>query len=233
MRSREESHAIVTRALAWKGEGTIMNQTSKKALVAVAGAALAVGCTSLQQEAPSYKPLPIGASWQSSQRNTGSYGTDAEVVMTRGEDTMWQGQPVYQLTNKATGTTIMQRPDSKWVAIVAKDGKPIITYDPPLGYVFPLAVGKTWNTQHHVTNYMNGKSFDLDWKCAVEALESVTVKAGTFQAFKIVCDTEWSHDVVWFGKDTSVYLKQDSQRNAGYPSGEGTQRAELVALNAN
>jgi hypothetical protein len=116
-------------------------------------------------------------------------------------------------------------------AIVAKDGKPMLTYDPPIGFDFPLKVGKTWKTHHKATNFVAGRVTELAYNCTVESLERVAVPAGTFDAFKIVCENEYTRDISWYSGKAGVQVKQDFRRKARSPNGEGTQRAELVALN--
>jgi hypothetical protein len=78
---------------------------------------------------------------------------------------------------------------------------------------------------------MAGLAVEFDYSCTVESLEPVTVPAGTFNAFKIVCENEYSRDVSWFSGAAGVNVKQDLRRKPANPSGEGTQQAELVALN--
>lgn len=209
-----------------------MENTTMKASV-VTAAALIAGCAAMQQqETTSFTPPPEGTTWQMSQRNTGSYGNDAVASLTRGPDSVWQGQRVYQITNTTSGTTIMVTPDGRWMAILARDGSPVITWDPPIGYQYPLAVGKTWKTHHRATNHAAGRTVEFDYDCKVDALEPVSTKAGTFDAFRISCDNALSHDIAWYGKDIGVHVKQEFERKAANPSGAGTQRAELVAFQA-
>lgn len=176
-----------------------------------------------------WTPPPPGSTWQVSQRNTGSYGKDADIQVTRG-DGVWQGNKVVTMAISPIGVSIMALPNAKWMAFVGKDGKPLTTFDPPIGYEYPLKVGKTWKTHHRMTNFMTGGVLDFDYSCVVENIERVTVPAGTFDAFKIVCENEYSRDVSWTSRDTGLNVKTDFLRKPGHPSGEGTQKAELVVL---
>ncbi len=195
------------------------------------GAAMLGGCAAVApEEATTWNIPPPGSTWQQSQRNTGSYGKDADIRVTRGEGA-WQGSKVVTMTVAPSGASIMALPNGKWMAIVGKDGKPILTYEPPIGYEYPLKVGKTWNTHHRATNYMTGRVLEFDYNCVVESFERVTVPAGTFDAFKIVCENEYSRDVSWSSRDTGLNVKMDFRRKPGNPSGEGTQQTELVAVN--
>lgn len=195
---------------------------------AMAVAALVSACATIDTVAD-WKIPPAGSTWQVSQRNTGSYGKDVTFQVTRG-DGVWQGQQVVTLANSANGMTVMALPDGKWTAVVGRDGKPLATWDPPIGYMYPLSVGQTWSTQHKMTA-ANGKATDITYSCKVEGRESVTVPAGTFNTLKIVCESPVNRDVSWTIVDQGMHAKQEFQRFAGHPQGAGTQSAQLIALN--
>jgi hypothetical protein len=193
-------------------------------------ATLLAACASFTpEEAASWKAPPPASTWQGSQRNTGSYGKDADIQNTS-SDGNWQGNKVVTVTNSASGASVMILPSGKWVAIVGKDGKPLVTYDPPIGYEYPLKVGKAWKTHHRATNLVTGRVLEFDYNCVVENFEPVTVRAGAFDAFKIVCENEYSRDVSWTNREMGLNLKWDFRRKPGNPSGEGTQQYELVAF---
>ena len=209
-----------------------MVSSTKKLCISASIAGLFAGCAAVAtQEAATYTPPAPGSTWQMSQRNTGSYGKDAEVVSTRDADVTWQGSKVVKMTRTDNGMSVMILPNGKWTTIVAKDGTPVITYDPPIGYEFPLKVGKSWKTHHKATNFATKNVLEFDYSCIVESLDRATVRAGTFNAFKIVCENEYSRDVSWYNATNGVNVKFDMLRKAGNPNGEGTQQAELVALN--
>jgi hypothetical protein len=194
-------------------------------------AALLAGCAAFTpQEAATWNIPPPGSTWVMSQRNTGSYGKDAEVQVTRGEGN-WQGSKVVTMTMATTGGSIMALPSGKWMAVVGKDGQTLFTYDPPIGYEYPLQVGKTWKTRHRITNHMSGRTLEFDYNCVVEKFEPVTVRAGTFDTLKIVCENQYSRDVSWTNPGTGLNVKTDFLRKPGNPSGEGTQQTELVMVN--
>jgi len=205
-----------------------MKITTKKACIAAAGMLLLAGCASLQESAI-WNPPAIGSTWQMSQRNTGSYGKDAEIMLTR-EDATYDGHPVVAVTSTTQGFTLMITPDAKWRAIVGRDGKPMVTYDPPIGYVYPLKVGKSWSTHHRENNLALKRVSEFDYTCNVESFEKVTVKAGTFGAFKIVCDNELSRTVTWVSPEVGLNIKADLERKAANPSGAGRQLSELTVL---
>lgn len=63
------------------------------------------------------------------QRNTGSYGKDVQFRVTRG-DGVWQGAPVVTMAN-SLGMTTMAAPNGHWIAIVGRDGKPVMSWSAP------------------------------------------------------------------------------------------------------
>ena len=90
------------------------------------------------------------------------------------------------------------------------------------GALFPLEVGNkmSFNVVGKSTNWPDG------WKekrtCKVTAQERVTVEAGDFDAFKVVCNDEWRtrtwyfspsvNDIVW---QRSIH-KTEPERNSGW-----------------
>jgi hypothetical protein len=148
--------------------------------------------------------------------------------ITRGAS-VWQGNDVVTLANSATGATIMALPSGRWAAIVGRDGKTMATFEPPIGYIYPLSVGKQWETRHKV-KYANGTVNDMLYACKVEAREKVTVPAGTFDTLRIVCETPFSRDVSWSIVDLGMHAKQDFRRFEGHPQGAGTQLSQLMAV---
>jgi hypothetical protein len=192
-----------------------------------AGTAVLAACASVDPGI-GWNIVPAGSTWQVEQRNTGSYGKDVTFTVTRG-DSVWQGSPAVTMANSVTGMTVMATSNGKWMAVVGRDGQPLTTFDPPIGYVYPLSVGQTWSTQHRITTPRG--TTDFTYQCKVEARESVTVRAGTFDTMKFVCDSPTSRDVSWTIIDLGMHAKQEFERFSGNAQGAGTQRAELVAVN--
>jgi hypothetical protein len=142
-------------------------------------AAFVGSCATVGQPEVGWNIPPTGSTWTVAQHNTGSYGKDTQFDMKRG-DGVWQGKPAVTLTNSVAGWVIMSRPDGRWMAIVGRDDKPLLTYDPPVGWQYPLKVGKEWATTHRVTTAATGKTTELLLACKVASYEPVTVRAGTF-----------------------------------------------------
>ena len=117
------------------------------------------------------------------------------------------------------------------VAFVNGD-KPIFSFDPAPGFAYPLEVGKTLTTDHQITIYPSMKVVPMQVTQKVEALEDVTVPAGTFKAFRI----SWSEsigneNVYWINPETGITVKSSLVRNAKFSAGPGTRENQLVSQN--
>lgn len=198
-------------------------------LAGLAIALVSVGCATLEPRAEKWVPPVSGSTWEIAQRNTGSYGKDVRFRVTR-SDATWQGNTVVALSS-SLGTTSMFAPEGwRLHAIVGRDGKPLQSWDVPVGLEFPLTVGKTWRTSHKLTVHATGKVIAYDFPCKVESHEDVAVAAGTFKAFKIVCLTTLGNDdTFWFSPDLGVAVKTLFKRSDKSPFGPGTQEQELVS----
>ncbi|MBI5276597.1 MAG: hypothetical protein HY854_09050 [Burkholderiales bacterium] len=61
--------------------------------------------------------------------------------------------------------------------------------------------------------------------------EKVTVRAGTFDSFRVVCTAPGSVDTMWSSVDMGMWIKADLRRSAEHFAGAGTQQHELLAVN--
>ena len=114
--------------------------------------------------------------------------------------------------------------------MLAPDDKPILTYDPPIGFDFPLEVGKTWTKSYQVTVHATKQTIPVDGTWKVESYEDVTLPAGTFKVFKVsYSDTVGNENVQWFNPALGVFVKQSLKRTAKSPSGPGTRESELIS----
>lgn len=189
------------------------------------------GCVSPPQpRAERWNPPPIGSRWEVAQRNTGSYGADARLKMTRSADGEWAGQPAIIFTNDRGGTLRVHPQTGQWFALVTPTGAPLITFEPALGWSFPLEVGKAWTTRHRMTMHAaGGRAVDYELSCQVEAFEKVTVPAGSFDTFRIACRTTIDNiETFWTSPELGVMVKSSLRRGPGNPIGAGTQDTELV-----
>lgn len=208
---------------------TASQNACRAAMGGMAIALATAGCAVLAPHSERWTAPPPGASWEIAQRSTGSYGRDAVLQVTRG-DGSWQGAPVVTLAN-SLGMTTMTQPNGHWAAIVGRDGKAVMSWDPPLGFDYPLSVGKSWITPYRMTIGASGRTIAYDLSCKVGAYEKVTVKAGTFDAFRIDCSTTiGNEETYWTRPDMGVFIKTSLRRTDRNPFGAGTQEVELVSV---
>jgi hypothetical protein len=186
-----------------------------------------VGCASLESLGERYQAPPIGSSWVIARRDAGSYGTSSTQLPGRRGEFMWQGKS--HVTFENPESTIVAQPDGPWVGIF-RSGKPMLTYDPPAGYDFPLTVGKTFTKTYRVTNHATQEVSNLTVKTDIQALEDVVVPAGTFRAFRVkTSDTLGNENTVWFSPELGIFVKQLNRRTERHAQGVGTREVELIS----
>ncbi len=199
--------------------------------LAMAGLAVALAAGGYALAAPDggYLAPPLGSTWTTSVRDTGSFGSGTAQVTTAREERQWEGKQIGAYVSPR-GATLFNPSDGSWVALLGPDGKPAVSWDPPIGYAFPLAVGKTWSRPYQVTLYAKNQTVPVDVTWKVEAYEDVTVPAGTFKAFKIVSsDTLGNANIQWFYPELGIFVKASTTRTDKNPSGPGTRESELVS----
>lgn len=192
------------------------------------GAALAAGaCALMEPTAERYVPPPMGTTWMTARHDTGSYGSGAAQDPGRRGERQWQGQSVVTFEG-ATGT-IVAKPDGGWVGIYAGD-KPVVTWDPPLNWPWPIEVGKSWTHQHRITIHAASRTVPYSLTQKVESYEDVTVPAGTFKTFKISTVSSFGdQNLVWFSPELGIFVKQSLTRTAKHAQGPGTRVIELLS----
>jgi hypothetical protein len=107
-----------------------------------------------------------------------------------------------------------------------------VSWNPPIGFEWPLEVGKTWTKSYKATIQASKRiiPFDSTWK--VESYEDVTVPAGTFKAFKVsYSDTIGNETVQWMSPELGIFVKRTEKRTTKYPAGPGTRESELISQN--
>lgn len=207
-----------------------MNFVRKSALlVAVTAMVVAAfqGCSSSALKAARYEAPPLGTSWVSSRRDTGSFGTaSTQLSYKRGEIT-WQGSQ--HVAFESPEGTIVAQPNGNWVGFFGQ-GRPLITWEPPLSYEWPLTVGKTWSASHMQTVHATQQRQRLDIVYWVEASENVSVPAGAFEAFRVKStDNMGNENLAWFSPALGIYVKQSMRRTDKHPQGPGTREVQLVS----
>lgn len=161
--------------------------------------------------------------------SSGSLGNyDGQVVWTH-TPTTWQGKSMVLFSAPRMGGSVHDPVSFGIVASVAGDGKLLMSYDPPIDYAWPLAVGKTWSAEHSVTVHASGARVPYRREYRVEALESVTVPAGTFKAWRLFWkDNNGETETRWMVPEAGIAtLKRHVERPATHPQGAGVLDAEL------
>jgi hypothetical protein len=197
------------------------------ATASLAAALVAGGCSMLEPKAESYVAPPLGSTWTVAQRNTGSYGSGAVQVPVKRAERLWQGKVTTAFV--LPQQVIVATSNGSWAAILSPDDKTILSYDPPIGFDWPLMVGKTWTKSYRITVHAKNQVIPFDATYKVEAYEDVTVPAGTFKAFKINSSSIGSQDTYWLAPELGVFVKQSLRRTDKSRYGPGTREVELVS----
>lgn len=197
------------------------------AFALLALALMSVGCAT----APRYERFatpPLGSTYTILRSDTGSFGSGATQITMKIAERMWEGKRMTAYV-APTGVTLATA-DGAFAAIIGPDDKPILSFDPPIGYDFPLEVDKTWNKSYRVTVHATKQTipFDTTWK--VEAYEeSLTVPAGTFKVFKIsYSDTLGTETVTWSSPESAMWIKRVETRTAKHSAGPGWREIQLT-----
>ncbi|HWS75417.1 MAG TPA: hypothetical protein VN324_09790 [Quisquiliibacterium sp.] len=208
----------------------LVTHTGQAAVMAgLAAALLSGGCAMMTPTSERYTPPPMGSTWNVAERNTGSFGADVQYQERRGSAT-WQGKQVITFAS-SRGVTSMMSPDGGFMAVAGPDGKPIMSWDPPVGLQYPLAVGRKWTASTRMTLHAVNRAIPFDASCSVDGYEDVTVPAGTFKTFRIGCSNTVGHDeVYWFSPDLGIWVKTSLKRSAASPFGPGTQERQLTSF---
>lgn len=96
-------------------------------------------------------------------------------------------------------------------------------WSPPNYYLlWPLEVGKSWESSYQWEDLQNRRSEELTRICTVEATESVTVPAGAFEAFRVHCKNKLGASVViyWFSPAVKMYVKERRRYSYGWRTHE-------------
>lgn len=204
-----------------------LNSTLKAASAALAVALTVGGCAVMEPKAERYVAPPLGSTFVNAQHNSGSYGSKNVKVPVRRGERMWQGKKM--VTFETPQSTILAHPHGDWVGVFKGD-KPLVTWDPPLNWEWPLEVGKTWTQKYRMTIHAKKKTIPFQRTQKVEAYEDVTVPAGTFKAFKVSSsNTLGQDDLIWFSPELGIFVKRINTRTAKHAAGPGRQDVEIVS----
>ncbi len=209
----------------------------RNSTLGLAGACLAAalalgGCASPTPRAERYTPPPMGSTWTYAVSGTGSYGSGANQVTVRMAEAPWEGRTVLNFQTPAQHQ--LQDRNLGLLAVTAVDGKPQVRYDPPIGWDWPLEVGKVTTRDHVATVVATGQKIPFTATWTVEAYEDVTVPAGTFKAWRLrYADTTGETQVLWSVPETmGVFAKRTMERSPSHRQGAGTRVMELVSVPA-
>jgi len=171
---------------------------------------------------------PAGSTWGYERRDSGSFGSGILQYTTKslGEQT-WQGRKVYA-HEAPEATLLLEVPSSKFVAFV-KGTKPLMSFDPPIGFDYPLWVGKTWTSSHLTTNHVSGKTSTVEMRWNVEAKEEIKVPAGTFKVFRVTNTDPTTENTNWWSPELGIFIKTKSQRTEKHPMGPGVRETQLIS----
>lgn len=201
------------------------------AVTATASILLASGCASAPPVADRMVVDPMGTVTTYHRKSSGSLGNfDGTVVWTHAPAT-WQGQPVVAFGSPQAGVGLYDPVSFDQLATLRPDGTPLMAFNPPIGYRWPLEVGKTWTSSHELTLFATGGKMKntIQWK--VLSYGDVTVPAGTFKAWQLQwtdsfgeVETRWSAP-----QDGLATIKRHVERPATHPQGAGVLDAELLS----
>jgi len=193
----------------------------------------AVGCATkgppfLAAKADNPGPHQAGSSWVQERRDSGSFGSSTvrQTFRSLGEQT-WQGRKVYAYEGPE-GTLLLEVPSTRYVAVV-KGTTPFVSYDPPMGWNYPLWVGKSWIEVFRITNHVSGKTSTVETRWKVEAKEEIKVPAGTFKVFRVTYSDPTTENTNWWSPELGTSIKSKYERNATHPMGPGVREMELIS----
>lgn len=197
------------------------------AAAGLAVAVLASGCGLMAPKAERYVSPGDGSSYVLQRSDTGSYGSTNGQVQIKVGRRMMQGSEM--TTFNSPGATVVARPTGHWVGMYAGE-RPLLTWNPPTGWEWPLEVGKSWTKTYESTNHGTKRTVSYESTQKVEAYEDVTVPAGTFKTFRITTSTTLGDEnVVWFSPDLGIWVKSRLRRTAKHAAGAGTRDDELLS----
>ena len=193
-------------------------------------ATLWAGTGFAQPVAESPAAIPAGTVMTFHRKSSGSLGTfDGPVVWTISHGT-WEGRPAVIQMARLGGAAFDPKTHAN-MANLDPEGKATMVFDPPVGYQWPLQVGKTWTSKHTVTTPATGRSVPLEVNWKVEAWEDVTVPAGTYKAYKVVTTNNFGEvETRWTAPSVGIVLaKRLVTRPATHPQGVGELEAVLLS----
>jgi hypothetical protein len=204
---------------------------------ALAGACLLAalglaGCAGPAPRVERYVPPPMGSTATYAVRSTGSFGSGDSPLTIRLAEGTWEGRSVLNFQTAAQHQ--LQDLNLNLLAVTSPGGQLQVRYDPPVGWDWPLEIGKVTKRDHVATVAATGQKIAFTSTWTVEAVEDVTVPAGTFKAWRLrYADTTGETQMLWSMPETvGMFAKRTIERSATHRQGAGTRVMEMVTLPA-
>ena len=195
---------------------------------AVLAMTMAAGCATPRLD--NYPPTKVGAAWVATANDTGSFGSGTSQIPGKFlPNRTWQGREVHAFES-AGFTTLMSTGNTKFL-VQLKGDTPVMSWDPGIGWQWPIEVGKSWTAKTKQTNHAAKTAIDLEYTQTIEAFEEITVPAGTYNTFRIrTVNSLGDENVQWWSPDTGIFMKQSLRRSAKHPAGAGTRELEVTSF---
>ncbi len=178
---------------------------------------------------------PPGTRWQT--RITVSSGTAAGASASREwialEPGIHRGQPAYRMSN-GKRIRLFHTETGGWVGVVSQTGETLVAATPHNGvYLSPLWVGKSWMMPYDYEDVRRGKRMSNQIRrMKVTAYETVSVPAGTYQAFKLEGRSYATRLTVWYAPAINLEVKRISERLKSHYRGPGASMTVLTAYSS-
>lgn len=190
------------------------------------------GCATGPAQPGVYVNNPQGTEFTYLRKSSGSYGAADGPVHWKLGTAQWQGRTLVASVSPEAGSNLLDPANHALMATLNTAGKPVNSFEPGLGFRYPMAVGQTWTDKIQLTLHARGQTIPYEVRYTVEAFEPVTVPAGTFQAYRVsTVDSMGEKTTQW----TAPYLglntvKRILERPATHPAGAGQLVGELSAF---
>lgn len=201
----------------------------------VVAALVMAGCAGPEARIERYRPVLPGSTSTMSVTSSGSYGSGTTQVTTTIGQRNWEGRTVIT-QETAAGAMLLDPADGTRLGYVGPNGQTQWTLTPPVGFRYPLEVGKRWTVESTLTvmGPQGSRALPVRSEWSVEALEEVTVPAGTFKALRITVNDAmggqaWNADTYWVEPTQEVAVKSLLKRLPTHAAGAGTREALLVS----
>lgn len=201
----------------------------------VAAAVVMAGCATPEPRIERFRPVPMGTTTTMSVTSTGSYGAGTSQVTTTIGQRSWEGRTVIAQESLA-GAMLLDPDDGTRLGFVGPNGQTQWTLKPSIGFRYPMQVGKSWVVESTMTlmGPQGSRTLPVRSEWRVEALEDVTVPAGTFRALRVTVNDAmggqpWNADTYWVEPVQEMTVKVVLRRLATHPAGAGSRESLLVA----